>query len=183
MDRLRREILADVNGTILEIGFGTGLNLAHYPEHVQELTAVDPAAGMAHLARRRVGQSPIDVNTVAQSAERLPFEDEQFDCVVSTWTLCSIPDGKQALEEIGRVLRPGGKLRFLEHGLSDDTRIQKWQRRLTPLQKRVAEGCRLDLNMEELVRNGPFCEVKVERFLLEDTPRVFGSMYRGVATK
>ena len=173
----------EANGEILEIGFGTGLNLEHYPEHVRHLTAVDPGVGMSHLARRRIGQSPIDVDLVVQSAEELPFNGGQFDCVVSTWTLCSIPDGRQALAEIGRVLKPGGRFLFLEHGLSDEEGIQRWQRRLTPLQKRLADGCRLDLDIEALVRSGVFREVQVERFLLDDTPRVFGSMYRGVGSK
>jgi ubiquinone/menaquinone biosynthesis C-methylase UbiE len=183
MDHLRRQILFEANGEILEIGFGTGLNLEHYPEHVHHLTAVDPGVGMSHLARRRIDKSPINVDVVVQSAEELPFKDGQFDCMVSTWTLCSIPDGRQALAEIGRVLKPGGRFLFLEHGLSDDARIQRWQHRLTPLQKRLAGGCRLDLDIEALIRNGPFRDASVERFLLEDTPRIVGTMYQGVAVR
>jgi ubiquinone/menaquinone biosynthesis C-methylase UbiE len=183
MARLRAEVLREADGDILEIGFGTGLNLEHYPEHVHRLTAVDPGVGMSRLAHRRIDKSRIDVNLVVQSAEELPFEDAEFDCIVSTWTLCSIPDGRQALDEIGRVLKPGGQFLFLEHGLNDEARIQRWQHRLTPLQKRLAGGCRLDLDIEALVRAGPFGEVKVERFFLEDTPRVAGSMYRGVAVR
>ena len=145
MERLRREVLAEANGEILEIGFGTGLNLEHYPEHVRHLTAVDPGVGMARIARRRIERSHIDVDLRVQTAEELPFEDASFDCVVSTWTLCSIREARRAVARFGRVLRPGGQFLFLEHGLGDDPGVQRWQRRLTPLQRRVAEwvppGC------------------------------------------
>ena len=177
------EVLAEAEGEILEIGFGTGLNLEHYPEHVRHLTAVDPGVGMARLARHRIERSDIDVDLRVQTAEELPFEDGRFDCVVSTWTLCSIREAQRAISEIGRVLRPGGRYIFLEHGLGDDPGVQRWQRRLTPLQRRVAGGCRLDVDIEALVRTGPFSDVRIERFLLEGTPRIMGSMYRGVAMK
>ena len=122
--RLRSEALSEVDGEILEIGFGTGLNLEHYPVHVRHLTAVDPGVGMTRIARRRIEGSHIDVDLRVQTAEELPFEDERFDCVVSTWTLCSIRDGRRAVAEIGRVLKPGGRFLFLEHGLSEEPRIQ-----------------------------------------------------------
>jgi ubiquinone/menaquinone biosynthesis C-methylase UbiE len=183
IERLRREVLAKANGEILEIGFGTGLNLGHYPEHVRHLTAVDPGVGMTRIARRRIERSHINVDLRVKSAEELPFEDGRFDCVVSTWTLCSVQEAELAVSEIGRVLKPGGQFLFLEHGLGDDPGVQHWQRRLTPLQRRLADGCRLDVDIAALVRAGPFREVQVERFVLEKTPRVVGSMYRGLAVK
>jgi ubiquinone/menaquinone biosynthesis C-methylase UbiE len=183
MARLRREVLSEVDGEILEIGFGTGLNLEHYPERVRRITAVDPGLGMTRIARRSIERSHIDVDIRVQTAEELPFEDERFDCVVSTWTLCSIQEAGRAVSEIRRVLKPGGQFLFLEHGLGDDPGVQRWQRRLTPLQRRVADGCRLDVDIEALVRAGPFRQVQVERFLLESTPRIVGSMYRGVAVR
>ena len=122
MAELRSELLADVGGEVLEIGFGTGLNLPHYPEHVRRITTVDPNPGMNKLARRRIAESGIAVDQRALGGEALPFEDETFDCVVSTWTLCSIPEVGRALGEVYRVLRPGGRFVFLEHGLSDDPR-------------------------------------------------------------
>ena len=183
IERLRREVLAKVDGEILEIGFGTGINLGHYPEHVRHLTAVDPGVGMTRIARRRIERSHIDVDLRVQTAEELPFEDGRFDCVVSTWTLCSIQDSERAVSEIGRVLRSGGRYFFLEHGLGDRPGVRRWQRRLTPLQRRLADGCRLDVDIEALIRKGPFREVQVERFLLESTPRIVGSMYRGLAVK
>jgi ubiquinone/menaquinone biosynthesis C-methylase UbiE len=181
--RLRRDVLAGADGEILEIGFGTGLNLGHYPEHVRHLTAVDPGVGMTRIARRRIERSHIDVDLRVQTADELPFDDGRFDCVVTTWTLCSIRDAKRAIGEIGRVLKPGGQFLFLEHGLSEEPSVQRWQRRLSPLQRRLADGCRLDVDIEALVRSGAFREVQVERFLLEGTPRIVGSMYRGVAAK
>jgi ubiquinone/menaquinone biosynthesis C-methylase UbiE len=181
--RLRREVLAQAEGEILEIGFGTGLNLQYYPEHVRHLTAIDPGQGMARIARRRVERSDIDVDLRVQTAEELPFEDGQFDCVVSTWTLCSIQHARRAVAEIGRVLKQGGRFLYLEHGLGEEPGVQRWQRRLTPLQKRIAGGCRLDVDIEALVRSGAFRDVRVERFLLDRTPRIMGSMYRGVAVR
>ena len=183
MARLRREMLAEARGDILEIGFGTGLNLEHYPERVRSLTAVDPGLGMTRIARRRIERSHIDVDLRVQSAEELPFEDGSFDCVMSTWTLCSIKEAGRAVSEIRRVLRPGGRYIFLEHGLGDDPGVQRWQRRLTPLQRRVADGCRLDVDIEALIRGKAWAKVRVERFLLEGTPRIVGFMYRGAAVK
>jgi len=183
MADLRRQVLSEVNGEVLEIGFGTGLNLEHYPERVHRLTAVDPGVGMTRIARRRMERSHIDVDIRVQTAEELPFEDGRFDCVVSTWTLCSIQEAERAISEISRVLKPGGRFLFLEHGLGDDLGVQRWQRRLTPLQRRVADGCRLDVDIEALIRERAWAKVRVERFLLEGTPRIVGSMYRGAAVK
>ena len=183
MARLRTDLLAAVGGEVLEIGFGTGLNLPHYPAYVRRITTVDPNLGMARLARHRVAKSGIAVQQRTLSGEALPFEDGTFDCVVSTWTLCSIPDAGRALHEIYRVLRLGGRFVFLEHGLSDDARVQRWQRRLNPIQRLLADGCRLDLDVEAVVRGQPFRRFEVERFVMERTPRTHGTMYRGVAGK
>lgn len=183
MADLREEALSKVDGEILEIGFGTGLNLEHYPKHVRHLAAVDPGLGMLRLARHRIEQSLIDVDLRVQTAEEIPFDDGRFDCVVSTWTLCSIPDAQRAVSETGRVLRPGGRYIFLEHGLGEDPGVQRWQHRLTPIQRRIGDGCRLNVDIEALVRMAPFSDIRIDRFLLEGTPRIVGSMYRGVATK
>jgi ubiquinone/menaquinone biosynthesis C-methylase UbiE len=181
--RLRIELLADVGGEVLEIGFGTGLNLAHYPSGVRRITTVDPNPGMGKLARRRVAESGIAVDQRTLRGEDLPFDDGAFDCVVSTWTLCSIPDVERALGEVYRVLRPGGRFVFLEHGLSDDAKVQTWQRRLNPIQRVLGDGCRLDLDVEAVVRSRPYRDVAVERFVTERVPRTHGTMYRGVGVK
>jgi ubiquinone/menaquinone biosynthesis C-methylase UbiE len=181
--RHRRTLLAGAYGDIVEIGFGTGLNLLHYPERVHKLTAVDPNPGMHRLAQKRVKETGIDVEQHVLSGERLPFEDSRFDCAVSTFTLCSIEDVAQALREVYRVLKSGGEFLFLEHGLSPEPQVQKWQRRLNWLQVRLANGCHLDRNMKALVTVQPFASVAVEEFYLERTPKTHGYLYRGVATK
>jgi ubiquinone/menaquinone biosynthesis C-methylase UbiE len=183
MSALRGESLARVSGEILEIGIGTGLNLAHYPKSVRNLTAVDPNAAMTKLARRRMAESGIRVDQFLQSGEELPFADGTFDCVVSTWTLCSIPNPDRAVSEAYRVLKPGGRFVFLEHGLSDQPKIQRWQRRLNPIQRRVGDGCRLDLDVLAVVGRRSFSSVQSECFLMEHTPRTHGTMFRGTAVK
>ena len=183
MADLRRQALSEVDGKILEIGFGTGLNLPHYPEHVRTITAVDPNAGMHRLARRRVRRSGIEVHHWVQGGERLPFGDHAFQCVVSTFTLCSIEGVTQALGEVYRVLRPGGRFLFLEHGLSPDPNVRKWQRRLNGLQRRLADGCRLDRDIRALVTAQPFSSVWVDEFYQEKVPRTHGYLYLGVAAR
>jgi SAM-dependent methyltransferase len=181
--RHRRGLLAGAYGDVLEVGFGTGLNLPYYPGAVHKLTAVDPNPGMHRLAQKRIKQTRIEVDQHILGGERLPFEDGRFDCAVSTFTLCSIEDVAQALREVYRVLKPGGKFLFLEHGLSPEPGVQKWQRRLNWLQVRLANGCHLDRDVKALVAAQPFAPVEVEGFHLERTPRTHGYLYRGVATK
>jgi ubiquinone/menaquinone biosynthesis C-methylase UbiE len=181
--QLRKSVLAEAKGEILEIGFGTGLNLGHYPEQVRALAAVDPGTAMTRIAQARIEKSRIDVDLQSQSAESLPFDSGRFDCVVCTWTLCSIPDVHSAVGEVRRVLKPDGRFVFIEHGLSDDPSVQRWQRRLNPIQRRIGAGCRLDLDVDAAVRSQPFREVIVERFLMQKAPRTHGTMYKGTAVK
>ena len=183
MAALRSESLAQASGEILEIGFGTGLNLPHYPGSVRRITTVDPNPGMGSRARLRIARSGILVDHRVLSGEELPFAEGSFDCAVSTWTLCSIPDPDRAVREVYRVLKPGGRFFFLEHGLSDQPRVRAWQRRLNPIQRRLGDGCRLDLDVEAVVRGQPFAEVRVERFVMDRTPRTHGTMYRGAGVK
>jgi ubiquinone/menaquinone biosynthesis C-methylase UbiE len=179
----RQELLVQAHGEILEMGFGTGLNLPCYPEHVRKLTVVDPNPGTRRLAQERIRQSGIQVDERTLDGERLPFEPNSFDCVVSTFTLCSIEHITLALGEVYRVLKPGGGLLFLEHGLSPDPGVQRWQRRLNWLQMCLGNGCRLDRNIRELVGGQPFASVEVEEAYLKKTPRTHGYMYRGMAVK
>jgi ubiquinone/menaquinone biosynthesis C-methylase UbiE len=181
--RHRRELLAGAYGDVLEIGFGTGLNLPYYPERIHKLTAVDPNPGMHRLAQKRIKQRGIEVDQHVLKSERLPIEDSRFDFAVSTFTLCSIEDVAQALREVYRVLKSGGKFLFLEHGLSPEPKVQKWQRRLNWLQVRLANGCNLDRDMKALVAAQPFASIEVDEFYLERTPKTHGYLYRGVATK
>jgi SAM-dependent methyltransferase len=179
----RRELLAPVGDTILEIGFGTGLNLPHYPRHVRQITAVDPNPGMVRRARRRIRQSGIEVVHRPLDGERLPLETGTFDWVVSSWTLCSIADVGRAVAEVYRVLKPGGGFVFLEHGLSREPGVQKWQRRLNWLEIRLAGGCRLDRDMKAIVTAPPFASVNTAEFYLPNVLRTHGYMYRGLAVK
>ncbi|MDJ0701821.1 MAG: class I SAM-dependent methyltransferase [Leptolyngbyaceae cyanobacterium MO_188.B28] len=178
----RRTLLADVKGDVLEIGFGTGLNLQHYPKGVSRLTVVDPNPGMATIAETRIAASPFAIDTQLLSSEALPMADDTFDSVVSTWTLCSIPNIDQALQEIHRVLKPTGRFFFIEHGRSPDLSVQIWQDRLTPIQRVIADGCHLNRPMQTLLERY-FKVVTVDRFYAEGLPRIAGYMYRGVAAK
>jgi ubiquinone/menaquinone biosynthesis C-methylase UbiE len=182
LSELRRALLTDVRGEVLEIGFGTGLNLPHYPSEVKKLTTVDPNPGMSALAKKRIAASPIPVETLLLDAERLPFPDRSFDSVVSTWTLCSIPNIDQALREIHRVLKPSGRFFFLEHGLSHEAKVRKWQHRFTPLSKRFADGCHLNREIQLLIEEH-FKVVRLDRFYQKGAPKIAGYFYRGIAEK
>jgi ubiquinone/menaquinone biosynthesis C-methylase UbiE len=179
----RRKLLAHADGDVLEIGFGTGLNLPHYPGRVCKISTVDPNVGMHRLAQKRIRQSGIEVDQHVLSGEQLPFGDGAFDSVVSTFTLCSIGNVGQAVAEVYRVLKQGGRFLFLEHGLSPEPGVRRWQRRLNWLEQRLGDGCRLDRNIRALVAAQPFSSLEVEEFYLEKTPRTHGYVYRGMATK
>lgn len=151
ISRYREPVLAPAKGRVLEIGFGTGANLKHYPPGVRRLEIVEPDAALNARAARRIAASDRDVIVHDLSAERLPFDTASFDTVVSTFTLCSIPDVESALAEVHRVLKPGGQFLFLEHGLSPEPHVARWQHRLTPLQKIIGGGCHLDRAMRPLI--------------------------------
>ena len=181
--RYRRELLASVSGDILEIGFGTGLNLPFYPPHVRRITTVDANAGMQRKAQKRIKRSGIEVSQQLLDCEHLPFGGDTFDCVVSSWTLCSIEHVDQALAEVYRVLKPGGQFLFLEHGLAPEPGVQKWQRRLNWLEMRLCGGCRLDRNIRAIVTAQSFASVQVDEFSLGTFPKTHSFMYRGVGIK
>lgn len=180
--KLRREILAGVTGEVLEIGFGTGLNLPYYPEQIHQIATVDPNPGSSAIAQKRIAASPITVTHHVLSSEKLPMSSCSFDSVVSTFTLCSIPDVEQALAEIHRVLKSGGRFFFIEHGLSPEPNVQVWQNRLTPIQKRVAGGCHFNRNIRQLIEN-QFEQSTIEESYLETAPKVPAYLYKGIATK
>lgn len=180
----RRSLLSQASGRVLEIGFGTGLNIPHYnPERVQTLVALDNNPGMHSLAARRLANSTLDVEHRVLNVKMLPYPDDVFDCAVSTWTLCSVKHIHQALAEIYRVLKPGGSFLFLEHGLSPDTDVQKWQHRLTPVQKAIADGCHLDRNISAAIERHPFTLEQIDCCYLKNLPKVAGYTYRGKAKK
>lgn len=179
----RQALLSQARGDILEIGFGTGLNLPHYPPHVRKITIVDPNPGMHRKAEQRIAASTIEVDQRLLGGEQLPFDAATFDCVVSTFTLCSIEEVSRALGEVFRVLKPGGCFLFLEHGLSPDPGVQKWQHRLTWLQRHLGDNCRLDRNIRALVTSQPHSSLEVHESYLEQGPRTHSYVYQGVATK
>ena len=178
----RKELLSQVTGDTLEIGFGTGLNLPYYPSDLQTLTAIDANPGMSAIAQKRIRESGIVVDHRVLNGESLSIGDCQFDSVVSTWTLCSIAKVEQALQEIHRVLKPGGRFFFVEHGLSRDAKTQVWQHRLTPIQKVIADGCHLDRDIRQLVER-QFGQVTIDEFQPQDLSAVIGYFYKGVAIK
>ncbi|AFY86189.1 class I SAM-dependent methyltransferase [Chroococcidiopsis thermalis] len=182
MAQYRREVLANVTGEVLEIGFGTGLNLSYYPENIHKLVAIDANPGVHNLARKRIQKSHITVDNRVLNGENLPMADNTFDSVVSTWTLCSITKVEQALQEIYRVLKPGGKFFFVEHGLSNEPQVQVWQNRLNPIQKVIGDGCHLNRNIRQLIEKR-FDTVTLKEFYAEKTPKFVGYLYQGVATK
>ncbi|MEK6325339.1 MAG: class I SAM-dependent methyltransferase [Acidobacteriota bacterium] len=180
----RREALAPLRGHVLEIGFGTGLNLPFYPAQVTRLTALDTERMLPKRVEKRIAEARVPVERIKLDAGgRLAFEDEAFDGVVTTFTLCSIRDVGSALAEIRRVLKPDGRYAFLEHGRSDDPRVAKRQDFFNPIQKLIACGCNMNRPIDQLIRGAGLEMTVLDRYQLPDTPRVLGEMYRGVANK
>jgi ubiquinone/menaquinone biosynthesis C-methylase UbiE len=182
MQKVRRRSMEGLRGEVLEIGFGSGPNVPLYPDEVTRVYAVDPSIVGRKLAGPKVAASPIEVEYVGLDGQTIPLANESVDCVLTTWTLCSIPDVARALTEAYRVLRPGGELFFLEHGLSSDERVARRQRRYTPVQKKLFGGCHLDRDMHALIVDGGFVIDRLSRFNLAG-PKTTGSMYGGVAHK
>lgn len=181
--RLRRELLASSRGCVLELGIGTGLNLPHYPETVTELHAVDPAQLLPKTIAARSARLSFPVRLQKGTAETLPHADQRFDYVVSTWTLCTIPNPVLALQEVGRVLKPGGRFLFLEHGRSDNRTIAAWQDRLNPIQNVIGCGCNLNRQIDQLMTQAGLRITWLDRFIMNEVPRLGGEMYRGTATR
>jgi ubiquinone/menaquinone biosynthesis C-methylase UbiE len=182
ISRQRPPALKDARGKVLEIGFGTGLNLPCYPAAVTRLVVVDPEDLMPKRVATRISAAPFPVTRVTLSAERLPLEDDEFDCAVSTFTLCTIPDASAALREVRRVLKRDGRFLFLEHGLSEEPAVAKWQHRLNPIQRRIGRGCNLDRRIDSLIGAAGLELTRLDRFVIPGMPRTHATMYRGVAT-
>ncbi|HUK90636.1 MAG TPA: class I SAM-dependent methyltransferase [Blastocatellia bacterium] len=180
---LRSKTLRTARGRVLEIGFGTGLNLPYYPSDVDELVIIDPEQMLPKRVERRIEQSGLKVTQMKlDAAAALPFEAQSFDTVVTTFTLCSIQNVQAALVGIRRMLTPDGHFVFLEHGRSDDPKVARRQDRLNPLQKMFAAGCNINRPIDELVRDAGLTITQLERFVMPDVPRVTGEMYLGTAT-
>lgn len=167
---------------MLEVGFGSGRNVPHCPATVTRVRAVDPAIAGRALAANRVAASPVPVEYVGLDGEQLPIDDESVDHVLTTWTLCTIPDADRALAEMRRVLRPGGSLQFVEHGRAPQPRVARWQDRLTPIQRRVFGGCHLNRRIDELIERAGFATSRLDTYFASG-PKIFGYFFEGAATK
>lgn len=181
LDSYRRKTINSAHGLALEIGVGSGLNLSLYGRAVQRVVGLDPSPELLHLARKRGAQALVPVSLVRASAEGIPFANASFDAVVMTWTLCSIPNPIVALTEMRRVLKRGGRLLFVEHGLSPEIRVARWQHRLTPYWKGIGGGCHLDRKMDELIRSAGL-EIDAMETGYMKGPKPWAYMYQGAAT-
>lgn len=184
MNDLRPETLGDARGDVLEIGFGTGLNLDFYPPQVASLAGLEPRPpeGLPALAERLArARFPVERHALRADGD-LPFDAGRFDCVVSTWTLCSIPAPDRALCELRRVLKPGGRYVFIEHGRAAAPRTARWQDRLNPLWRRVSGGCNMNRSIDRLVEEAGFELQRLERFRHKG-PGLLAHMYRGAALR
>ena len=182
MGKLRERALVGLAGTVVEIGFGSGTNVPYYPAEVEHVYAVDPAVVGRKLAAKRLAQSSVPVEFIGIDGASLPLPDASIDNALSTFTLCTIPDIDAALREVRRVLRPGGRLFFLEHGLSDDPRVARLQHRLDPIQQRIAGGCHLDRDHRALITASGLELEHLANFVLPG-PKFLNSMYAGAALR
>jgi ubiquinone/menaquinone biosynthesis C-methylase UbiE len=180
-DALRRRVCADLAGDVIEIGFGSGHNVPFYPADVALVSAVEPADMSWKLAGRRLGSAGVPVRRSGLDGQSLPFADDSYDAALSTWTLCTIPDVDAALRELRRVLKPGGSLHFLEHGLAPDEPVRQWQRRLDPVQKRLFGGCTFSRPIVDLVTTAGFTITELDVFYQKGTPKFAGAISLGVA--
>ena len=179
--KLRQQFLAGVGGRVLEVGFGSGLNLPYYPDAVTHLYALDPSQLGRRLAEKRIQHASFPVEFVELEGNRFALPDHSVDAVVSTWTVCTIPDPEAALKEIRRVLRSDGKYYFLEHGLSPDRRVARLQNLWNPIQKWFAGGCHVNREIDRLILESGFNILEFKNFYMEG-PKVLTYMYGGIAS-
>jgi len=178
--RLRAAWIPQARGQVLEVGIGSGLNLPFYSREVEHIHGVDPSLELQRMARKRL-PTGIQIEFLPQSAEeQLPLADASIDTIVLTWTLCSIADPLKALEQMGRVMKPGGQLMFLEHGRAPHPGVASWQDRLTPYWKRIAGGCHLNRKVDELIIGAGFQITELKTFYLPG-PRPMTYTYQGIA--
>ena len=179
---LRSQATAGLEGEVLEVGFGSGTNVPYYPSTITRVRAVDPAMVGQKLAAKRLARCTVPVEFIGLTGESIPIEDGSVDHVLSTWTLCTIPDVDRALLEMRRVLKPGGTLHFCEHGASPELSVRKWQDRINPLQKALFGGCHVNRTIDRLIDDAGFDVASLDNHYLKG-PKVMGYMYVGTATR
>jgi len=178
---LRERVCAGLHGRVVEIGFGSGLNIPFYPSDVTSVAAVEPADTGWKLAASRVTGAPVPIDRTGLDGQALPLSDHSCDAALSTYTLCTIPDVTAALAELRRVLKPGAALHFLDHGLAPDESVQRWQHRLDPLQQRLFGGCHLTRPIADLVTEAGFTMTDVDIFYEKGAPKIWGAASLGIA--
>ena len=178
---LRQRVCKGLHGEVVEIGFGSGLNVPHYPSAVTGVAAIEPADVGWKLARKRVAASTVAVRRAGLDGHSLPLPDDSCDTAISTWTLCTIPDVAAALQEIRRVLKPGGTLHFVEHGLAPDEKVQRLQHRLEPIQKRMFGGCHLTREIAPLLTEAGFTITEADVFYEDGAPKFLVADTLGLA--
>lgn len=180
----RSIVCADLSGRVLEVGFGSGLNTTHYPAAVTEIAAVEPSDRGWEMSQGGRAASPVPVTRIGLDGQDIAAPDHSFDQALITFSLCTIPDPVRALREVRRLVRPGGTLAFLEHGISPDPGVARWQRRLDPIEKRVAGGCHLTRDVPAMLREAGLQVEDVETKYLAGPAlmRPWGYLYRGTAT-
>ncbi|MBF6558344.1 MAG: class I SAM-dependent methyltransferase [Acidimicrobiales bacterium] len=180
---VRGRVCAGLRGEVVEVGFGTGLNAPYYPTEVERIFAVEPSTLCMRIAKPRIAGTSVPVELAGLTGERLDLPSDEFDAVLSTWTLCTIPDLAAAMEEIRRVLKPGGALHFVEHGHAPDPNVATWQRRIEPLNKRLAGGCHLTRKIPETVEQAGFEVEQLDSYYFKGEPKPFGYTFEGRAIK
>ena len=180
-DPLRQRVCEGLAGDVVEIGFGSGLNVPFYPGSVTEVAAVEPADLGWKLAGKRLAATSVPVRRAGLDGQALPFPDDSFDTALSTWTLCTIPDVAAALREVRRVLKPGGTFHFVEHGLAPDEPVQRWQHRLEPVQKRLFGGCHLTRPIVDLLTGAGFTITELDVFYEDNAPKLLAADSLGIA--
>jgi ubiquinone/menaquinone biosynthesis C-methylase UbiE len=180
---VRNRVCAGLTGDVVEVGFGTGLNVRHYPPEVTRVFAVEPSRVCMQLAEVRIARSDVSVTLAGLTGEHLDLPSEEFDAVLSTWTLCTIPDLTAALQELRRVLKPGGAFHFVEHGHAPDTKTARWQQRIEPLNKRLAGGCHLTRRIPEYIENAGFRIEHLDTYYFDGEPKPFGYTFEGRAVR
>jgi ubiquinone/menaquinone biosynthesis C-methylase UbiE len=180
--KLRSQIVPKAEGVVLEVGMGSGINLPFYDQSkVEYVWGLEPSLGMRNKAEKNLKSSSVNVRWLDLPGEKIPLEDDSVDTVLLTFTLCTIPDTSLALKQMRRVLKPGGKLLFCEHGQAEHHNVCSWQNRLNPLWSKLAGGCQLNRKMDELIRNAGFQIEQLNTFYVPKTPRFAGYIYFGEA--